>query len=172
MWTVSKKIKYLLYILTSKYLPETRHFKLGCLLRVFWAKRIIKSTGNNVNIEKGAVFTPEVSIGNNSGIGINCELWGEIIIGDDVMMGPEIVIYTSGHSHKRVDLPMIKQGGDECKKVIINDDCWIGRRAIIMPGVTIGKGSIIGAGAVVTKDVPEYSIVGGVPAKVIKNRKN
>ena len=56
------------------------------------------------------------------------------------------------------------------KPVIIGDDVWIGGRVIILPGVTIGNGAIVGAGAVVTRDVPEYAIVGGVPAKVIKMR--
>ena len=88
----------------------------------------------------------------------------------DVMMGPEVLIYTSGHEHSRTDIPMIKQGSFEEKRVIIGDDCWIGRRAIIMPGVEIAKGCIIGAGAVVTKNTQPYGIYGGVPAKRMKER--
>ena len=65
---------------------------------------------------------------------------------------------------------MIEQGNDETKPVTIGNDVWIGRRVIILPGVTISDGCVIGAGAVVTKDMPAYSIVGGVPAKVIKSR--
>ena len=65
---------------------------------------------------------------------------------------------------------MIAQGGTVVQ-VTIGDDVWIGTRAIILPGVTIGNGVIIGAGAVVTKDVPDYAIVGGVPARVIRFRK-
>lgn len=170
MWTLSKKIKYLAYILTSKFLPETRHFKIGGLLRVFWTRKIIKSIGKNVNVERGAVFTPEVSIGNNSGIGINCELWGNIIIGDDVMMGPEVIIYTKNHKKDRIDIVMRKQGFEKEKPVIIGNDVWIGRRVMIMPGVHIGNGCIIAAGSVVTRSIPANSIAGGVPAKVIKNR--
>ena len=86
------------------------------------------------------------------------------------MMGPEVVIYTSGHKHDRLDIPMIEQGSSETYPVIIGNDVWIGRRAIIMPGVTIGDGVIIGAGAVVTKNVEPYVVVAGVPAKVVKKR--
>ncbi len=66
---------------------------------------------------------------------------------------------------------MILQGEKKGINPIIEDDVWIGRNAIIMPGVRIGKGSIVGAGAVVTKNVEPYSIVGGVPAKLIRKRK-
>ena len=88
------------------------------------------------------------------------------------MMGPEVVIYTSQHEFGRTDIPMQQQGKTPTMPVTIGNDVWIGRRAIIMPGVTIGNGAIIGAGAIVTKDVPDYSVVGGVPAKVIKMRGN
>ena len=87
------------------------------------------------------------------------------------MMGPDVCIMTSSHSTMRTDAPMNKQSHLPKRKVVIGDDVWIGRRVIILPGITVGKGSIIGAGAVVTKDVPEYAVVAGVPAKVIKYRK-
>lgn len=85
-------------------------------------------------------------------------------------MGPEVVIYTSGHRHDRTDILMGQQGDDGVRPVVIGDDVWIGRRAIIMPGVKIGNGCIIGAAAVVTHDIPDYSIAAGVPARVVKNR--
>ena len=87
------------------------------------------------------------------------------------MMGPDVVIMTNSHNFERIDIPMNIQGSAVPKKVVIGNDVWIGTRAIILPGTTIGNGAIIGAGAVVTKDVPEYGIVGGVPAKLIRNRK-
>ena len=86
------------------------------------------------------------------------------------MMGPEVVIYTSGHKFDRTDIPMMEQGNTDAEPVTIGDDVWIGRRVMIMPGVTIGNGCVIGAGAVVTKDIPPYSVAGGVPAKVLKSR--
>ncbi len=113
---------------------------------------------------------PLLKIGDNSGVGINCEIYGPVTIGKNVMMGPEVVIYTSGHKHNRTDIPMIEQGAETEREVNIGDDVWIGRRAIILPGVKIGNGCIIGAGAIVTKDIPDYSVAVGVPAKVVKNR--
>lgn len=139
---------------------------------MFWAKRIISSLGDYANIEHGAIFGPQVSVGNRSGIGVNCELYGPVTIGNDVMMGPDVVIYTSGHKFDRIDVPMMDQGSIEPKPVRIGNDVWIGRRVMIMPGVTIGNGCVIGAGAVVTKDIPDYSVAVGVPAKVIKSRLN
>ncbi len=86
------------------------------------------------------------------------------------MMGPEVVIYTRGHKHDRTDIPMINQRNSKVEPVKIGNDVWSGRRVMIMPGVTIGDGVVIGAGAVVTKDIPNYCIAGGVHAKVIRDR--
>ena len=88
------------------------------------------------------------------------------------MMGPECYIYTRSHSFDRTDIPMMEQGYGEVKPVVIGNDVWIGSRVTIMPGVHIGNGVIIGASAVVTKDVPDYAVVGGSPAKTLKMRKN
>ena len=111
-----------------------------------------------------------LEIGDNSGIGIRCEIYGPVKIGRDVMMGPDVVCYTSGHRFDRTDITMIEQGSSEPEPISIGNDVWIGRRVMIMPGVNIGDGCVIGAGAVVTKDIPPYSVVGGVPAKIIKSR--
>ena len=85
------------------------------------------------------------------------------------MMGPDVVILTHTHKIADITIPMGLQGS-EVKPVTIGNDVWIGMRSIIMPGVTIGNGVVIGAGAVVTKDVPDYAVVGGVPAKIIRLR--
>jgi len=170
MWTKKKKILFILYKLTAQWLPISQRSKFAKKMRGFYAKRIAAAFGKNVNIERNAYFTPGLEIGDNSGIGINSEVYGPVKIGRDVMMGPEVVIYTSGHKHDRTDIPMIAQGSDEARPVVIGNDVWIGRRAIIMPGVTVGNGVIVGAGAVVTKDIPDYVVVGGVPAKTVKNR--
>ena len=84
------------------------------------------------------------------------------------MMGQEVIIYTTRHNDNRIDIPMMEQGMGNVLPVKIGDDVWIGGRVIILPGVTIGNGCIIGAGAVVTKDIPPYSVAVGVPAKVVK----
>ena len=130
----------------------------------------MKSCGKNVNIEKNAVFSSKVSLGDNSGIGICASINGTATIGNNVMMGPNVSIFTINHRFERIDILMNQQGMSEQRPVIIHDDVWIGANVIILPGVTVGKGSIIGAGAVVTKNVPEYAVVGGNPAKIIKYR--
>lgn len=75
------------------------------------------------------------------------------------------------HGHSRTDVTMRQQGNYD-KDIVIGNDVWIGHSAYIMPGVTIGDGAIVGAHAVVTHDVKPYDVVGGVPARVIKNRKS
>lgn len=92
------------------------------------------------------------------------------IIGKNVMMGPFCLIYTFNHQTARTDIPMIQQGYTAIKPVVIEDDVWIGARVTILGGVTVGKGSVLAAGAVVTKNVPEYSIVGGNPARILRKR--
>lgn len=161
MWTLKTKFYYVCYLTFASWMPESRHLKFAKKWRRFWAKKILRHCENDVNIEKKALFSPGISIGARSGIGVKCEVNGNVTIGSDVMMGPEVVIYTINHKHETIEIPMIKQGYEEEKPVFIEDDVWIGRRAIILPGVRIGKGSIIGAGAVVTKSVPDFSIVGG-----------
>ncbi|MBQ9848803.1 MAG: CatB-related O-acetyltransferase [Clostridia bacterium] len=140
-------------------------------MRAFFAKGFIKSCGKNVNIEHGAVISSKLSIGDNSGIGVDCVCGGELIVGNDVMMAPECVIFARNHEFSSLEIPMRLQGYREAEPCVIGNDVWIGRRVMIMPGVKIGNGVVIAAGAVVTKDVPDYAIVGGVPAKVLKTRK-
>ncbi len=174
MWTKTKSIWFILYQIFGMHLPVSRRFPLAKKIRGFFGRRILTYCGKNVNIERGAYFTPSVSIGDHSGIGVNCELNGgsaPITIGNNVMMGPEAIIYTSQHNFERTDIPMQMQGVAKCAPVKIGNDVWIGRRVIIMQGIEIGDGAIIGANAIVTHDVPPYAVVGGVPARIIKMRK-
>lgn len=138
--------------------------------RYWTGSRFVEHCGKNVNFEHGARFNPELSIGDNSGIGVNCTISGETHIGNDVMMGPDCIMYSYSHAHSRIDIPMDKQGFEDPTPICIGDDVWIGARVIILPGVTVGNHVIIGAGAVVTKNVPDYAIVGGAPAKIIRMR--
>ena len=162
----------LLYYSIAQHLPVSYSgVKLGqTALRRLCGKLMLASCGKKVNIEKGAVFSARVSLGDYSGIGINAHISGTCTIGSYVMMGPNVTVITRNHRHDDLQQPMMFQGFEEEKPVVIGDDVWIGERAMIMPGVRIGKGSIIAAGAVVTHDVPDYAVVGGVPAKVIKMR--
>lgn len=160
------------YYAIARKMPVSygRGGKAAKKLRAISAGKFLQYVGSDVNIEKGAMITSLMKIGDRSGVGINATMHGTVIIGKDVMMGPECIVYTRNHAHDRTEIPMRQQGFEQEKPVIIDDDVWIGGRVTILPGVHIGKGSIVGAGAVVTKDVPEYAIVGGNPAKIIKYR--
>ena len=140
-------------------------------LRAFCGKLILAQCGENVNIEKGAMFSTETSLGDYSGIGINAQINGKCTIGKYVMMGPNCTVHTRNHEFSDTTKPMMEQGFSEEKEVIIGDDVWIGSDVTILPGVKIGNHSIIGACSVVTTDGPEYAIGAGNPAKVKKYRK-
>jgi len=139
-------------------------------VRRFFYRLAGMKIGKGSTIHTGARFYDprNVEIGNDSIIGEGVVLDGRdrLIIGDHVDIASEVMIYNSEHDVQSIDFRAIK------KPVVIEDYVFIGPRAIILPGVRIGKGAVVGAGAVVTKDVEDYSIVGGVPAKVIGERKN
>ena len=119
-----------------------------------------------INANRGSVV-----VGNNSWLGPYCLLYGngDIRIGDGVLIAGHTSINTVSHHAERVDIPISEQG-TEIAPVVIHDDVWIGLNAVILQGVTIGRGAIIGAGAVVTRDIPAWSVVRGVPAKVVRSR--
>lgn len=157
------------YRLLARHLPAGPG--IGRSARRVVVRPLLASAGVEINVEKGASFaTGVVHLGDRSGIGINCSLKGPVRIGSDVMMGPEVVIFTTDHQFASTDRPMREQGMAQARAVTIEDDVWIGQRALILPGVTIGTGSVVAAGAVVTKDVPPYTVVGGNPARVLRTR--
>lgn len=94
----------------------------------------------------------------------------KIIIGNNCLISYNVHIRTVDHLYEKVDIPIIFQGNEE-KSVTIGDNVWIGYAAQILPGVNIGNNVIIGAGAIVTKDVPDSCVAAGVPARIIKERK-
>lgn len=172
-----KKVTYyiclMLYYFIARHLPTSdAPYSMGAKwIRRFVCKRIFKKVGENINIEHGAFFASgrDIEIGDNSGLGLNCRVTGPLTIGNDVMMGPDVMVFTQNHETSRLDIPMRLQTAPK-RAVVIEDDVWIAARVIILPGITIHKGAIIGAGAIVTKDVPEYAVVGGNPARIIKYR--
>lgn len=170
---IKKIIGYVLYNAFARYLPASKSFlKIGQKpLRAMCAKLLLDECGKNVNIERNAVFSTRVRLGDYSGIGVNAKVSGACVIGKYVMMGPDCTIYSKNHEFSDITKPMMEQGFSEEKSVEIGDDVWIGGNVTILPGVKIGSHSIIGACSVVTKDVPEYAIVAGNPATVKKYRK-
>ncbi len=138
--------------------------------RQFCAKLILDDCGEWVNIEKGVHFGDGLSIGNRSGIGANSNVPSAVTIGENVMIGQELLVYTHNHNTENTSIPMQKQGMTPDLPVVIGNDVWIGSRVTILPGVHIGNGAIVGAGAVVTKDIPDYEVWGGNPAHFLKSR--
>lgn len=171
---IKRKIGALLYYTIAQHLPPSyAGIQVGQKqLRGFCGRLMLRSCGKNVNIERNAQFSPKVSLGNHSGIGVNAKIYGTCTIGNYVMMGEDCTIITRNHKHDKIDIPMMYQGFEEEFPVVIGNDIWIGDRVTILPGVQIGDGCIIAAGAVVTHSIPAYSVAAGIPAKVIKSRYN
>lgn len=110
----------------------------------------------------------DVTIGDHTRIGIHCTVIGPVCIGNNVNLAQGITVTALNHNFEDASRRIDEQG-ISTKPVVIGDDVWIGANAVILPGVTIGRHVVVAAGAVVTKDVPEFTVVGGVPAKVIKD---
>lgn len=139
--------------------------------RQFCAKLILgERCGKWVNIEKGVKFGEGLTLKDGAGIGAYSQIPSDVIIGEKVMMGQECLMFTANHRTDRLDIPMGFQGHTESRTIVIDDDVWIGARVTILPGVHVGKGAVIGAGAVVTRDVPPYEVWGGNPARFLKSR--
>lgn len=166
MSAMKKIYKFLFDTLISKT-PESWQ-----PIRNFFIKKYVKSAERGISIGRRCRIHKNTSIGCNSGVGRSCEINNGVTIGDNVMMGPEVLIYTQNHCTSNSNIPMRTQGMAEIRPDIIEDDVWIGARVCILPGVTIGKGSVIGACAVVSKSIPRYSVAVGNPAKVVKTRRN
>lgn len=172
-----------------------RKFKARSYGSGAFERKDFASIGDNVVIEEGAlVLEPgHVNIGSNVYIGHYAVLRGydrnEMVIGDDtwigqfcyinsaggvrigsrVGIGPGVKIMSSKHGEEGRHVPVL-MCDLEFAEVVVEDECDIGMGAIILPGVTVGRGSQVGAGAVVTKDVPPYAVVAGVPARKIRER--
>lgn len=162
------------------YLFRLRKSGIGLILQK--GARINKpkyvSIGNRVRIDREASLfinkicdkEPNIVIGNNVLIGPYCSLGcsNEIVIEDDVLLAPHVHITDRNHTSEDISLPIRKQSAVSPGPVRIKSEAWLGYGCQIMPNVTIGKHSIVAAGAIVTRDVPDYSLVAGIPAKIIK----
>ena len=171
MKSIKKICGYILYVICS-WMP---HYQLGHtwiipgVMRRLSGKLLFDKCGKKTDIGRNIKTSMHISLGNKSGIGDSCLIIGKVVIGDNVMIGPEVMFLAANHNYERKDIPMNKQGFSS-KGIIVDDDVWIGARAIILDGVHIRKGTIVGAGSIVTKNTEEYSVVVGNPAKEKKRR--
>lgn len=138
--------------------------------------------GSEVSIGAGTAIRPSsyyggevgegLRVGDRSSFATGCFIGcsGSIVIGNDVMLGPGVRVFSENHVFADSDTT-IKSQGVERGAVVIGDDCWIGSGVTITSGVTIGRGVVVGSGSVVTRDIPDFSIAAGSPAKVIRSRR-
>jgi acetyltransferase-like isoleucine patch superfamily enzyme len=151
-----------------------RHGKGGSIGRQFRVMgKLSIAVGDRVafrdNIYLGG--NGRLTVGSHTSINAGCMIAAmeSVQIGSNVMFAPYVYVLDVDHKFERLDIPMTKQGYT-ISPVVIEDDVWIGTGAVITKGVRIGRGSIIGANSVVTRDVPPYSLAAGAPAKVIRQR--
>ena len=138
--------------------------------------------GDNFSIHRNSIIEctgvindlgESLTIGNNVGIAQNCfiQVRGIVTIGDNVIFGPGVSVFSENHNFADLNKYINEQGVSR-KGIVIEDGVWLASGVRVLDGVIVGKNSVVAAGAVVTMDVPPYSIVGGIPAKIIKNRNN
>ncbi len=173
-----RNIYLLFYYFFAYHLPSSYSIIGGRIfnsIRIFCVKRIFRKCGAISIIDTHVYFGKgfEIEIGDGSGLGANNHIPNNIKIGDYVMMGPDIYIVGNAENHKfeRTDIPMSLQGKENVGATVIENDCWIGARVIMTAGRHVKTGSIVAAGAVLTKNFEEYSIVGGNPARLIRKRR-
>lgn len=169
-----KIISLLLYYSIATHLPTQPMpgYRIAYYFRRLLVKNIATHVGKDIIVKQHAYIGSGagLSIGNRSQLGHNSRIGQHVTLGNDVVMGPDVIIMANAHAFEDPSIPINQQGALPISPVTIGDDVWIGTRAIILPGVNIGNHAIIGAGAVVTKNVPEKAIVGGNPAKIIRFR--
>lgn len=159
---------------------------LYCSKRIFLPSGAVINKANSMKIGANFDISPncsllcqdpesgsELIIGDNvklnHNVMINADCGGKIHIGNNVLFGPNVVLRATNHTYESTEIPIINQG-HTAGTIRVEDDVWFGANVVVLPDVTIGKGSIIAAGSVVTKSVEAYTIVAGVPAKAIKSR--
>ena len=147
----------------------SKQFPISQAIRRAACKLLFDKAGKNLNIGRKCRFSNHVSMGDSSGLGDNAYVSGTLIIGDSVLIAPQCVFLGLNHTFDEETLEEIP--GGENKPIKIGNHAWLGYGVKVLAGVTIGEYAIVGAGAVVTKDVEPYTIVGGVPAKVIRRRR-
>lgn len=171
-----KKILLLIYYALLQRIPmqPMPGYKLGYRLRYWCARHLLRHCGKDVIVKDHCYFGngTRLSVGDRSQLGSNARLNGDITIGKDVVMGPDVVMMATSHEFNRLDIPINQQGAKPEEPIVIGDDCWIGTRVIILPGVHIGNKCVVAAGAVVTHSFVSGCILGGGTCKGVEETLN
>ena len=128
--------------------------------------------GSNLTLGYRARINTRMKVGDGVTLGPDMRVmcYGDLVIEHDVLIGPEVVFIDTHHCCDSIDMPISKQGFEEPRPITVKEGAWLGVRAVVLPGVTIGKHAVVAACSVVTKDVEPYSIVAVIPARLIKKR--
>ena len=173
---IKNSVKFLAGFLRCKH----NHLKTDKNTRIYIGKHVkilggsMFTVGNGVSIRPAAELwchSGQIIIGEGTDIGTRCRfsVMNSLVIGKNVLFSPNVYITDCDHAYTNVTKPVMQQGVvQKDNRVCIKDGAYIGINAVIVGNVTIGKGSVIGANSVVTKDVPDYCVAVGVPARVIK----
>jgi len=163
---------YFIYIAILRFTPEIYR-----PYRAFfpWLRRIcvslfLEKCGKKITVKHNADISPHIEIGDYSELGTRCMIQSHIKIGNNVIMGPDVKIYSRNHKYSSLIIPIQFQGKIQ-KYTKVGNDVWLGANVVILPGVEIGDHVIIGAGSIVTNNIPDWAVAAGNPAKVIKLRK-
>lgn len=148
-----------------------RYMEIGCPENVMIGSNLFAGDGLVLRACGNASLNIGDRFGANGNVRIIADCGGEIVIGSDVIVGPNVVIRARSHAFDAVDRP-IREQGHRGSRIVIGDDVWIGANAVVLSSVTIGAHAVIAAGAVVTRDVPDYAVVGGSPARLIRDRRD
>jgi len=165
----------ILYYGIARHLPEHSYPRgmIFCKLRGWTSRPLFKHAGRDISINRGAHFGKgdRLSIGDETSLGINARIVGDVTLGDYVGMAHNVFVTSSNREFSRTDIPFLHQSLRPDDPVVVEDDVFLAANVIVLPGVRVGTGVIIGAGAVVPKSTPPWCIVSGNPAKVVKWRK-
>lgn len=166
-----KKVVFLIYLVFLKNTPEDyRPYAMFFPRLRGWAVGVyLSKCGKEPRVKSGAEISPNATLGDYSELGTRCMVQANVHIGNNVIMGPDIKIYSRNHKFNRLDIP-IKDQGKNYHESYIGNDVWLGANVVITAGCSVGDHVIVAAGSVVTKNIPDFAVVGGVPAKVIKFR--
>lgn len=171
-------LRWRLIALRTKWYQKTKKLKLGEGVKILGSEEFTGgghiTIGENTRVAPWCVFREyggHINIGKNCSINSFCHFSGNggIDIGNNVLIATQCVLISANHKFDLIDIPICEQG-ETRDAITIGDDCWLGAGVKILQGVTIGEGSVIGASAVVTKDIPPFSIAVGVPAKIVRKR--
>ena len=167
-----KAVALVAYYGVARFLPQQARpgGEFGRRIREVCCQALFAEAGDRLIVDPMVDFGRgrHVRLGNNSGLGKGSVILGPFVVGDDVMIGPELMVLTTTHHYDDGQGRVWDRGVEGFAPVVVGDGTWIGARVTLLPGVKLGRWCVIGAGAVVTRDIPDYGVAVGVPARVVR----